>query len=151
MDREEVRGLVGNLRRDGKKIVTCNGCFDVLHIGHIKFLEKAKAQGDVLFVGINSDEYIRQNKGPGRPVNNEEDRSRMLYALKMVDYVAVFYEDTPIPLLEAIRPDVHVNGSEYGRDCIEGEVVRKYGGRIHVVDLVPGYSSSDVIDRIRGD
>ncbi len=82
-------------------------------------------------------------------MNNEEDRARMLNALKMVDYVAVFYEDTPIPFLESIRPDVHVNGSEYGEDCIGGETVRRHGGRIHVVDLVPGYSSSGVIDRIR--
>jgi bifunctional ADP-heptose synthase (sugar kinase/adenylyltransferase) len=103
----------------------------------------------VLIVGLNADGTIRASKGPGRPVLGEQDRARLLLALRDVDYVHIFPEPVPMPFLEAIRPDVHVNGSEYGPDCIEAPVVRAGGGRVHVVDRLPGLSTSSLLERLR--
>ena len=147
LSRESLLGLVKKLKKQGKRIVTANGTFDILHPGHIKFLEEAKAQGDMLIVAVNSNSSVKQNKGPSRPVNTEQDRARMLAALQCVDYVTIFSERTPIELLEAVRPDVHVNGSDYGENCIEAPTVKKNGGRIHIIELVPGYSTTGLIKK----
>lgn len=144
----EMEEIVKELKKQGKKIVTCNGCFDILHTGHIKFLNEAKQQGDVLIVGLNSDSSVKQNKGPKRPINNEKDRATVLAALEMVDYVVIFNEKTPIELLEAIKPHVHINGEEYGENCIEAPTVKKHGGRIHIAKLKEGYSTTNLIKKI---
>jgi rfaE bifunctional protein nucleotidyltransferase chain/domain len=120
----------------------------VLHAGHVHILREARRQGDVLIVGLNSDRSVRSYKGPGRPFVGESDRAALLLALKDVDYVHIFDEDVPMPFLAEIKPTVHVNGSEYGADCIEAETVRANGGRIHVVDRLPGLSTSELIERI---
>src|SRR3989338_4003862 len=132
-------------RESGKTIVTLNGTFDILHQGHEKIIREAKKQGDILIVAVNSDSSVKGNKGPTRPLNGEVERARILAAFPEVDYVTIFSEKTPIELLEEIRPDVHVNGSEYGEECIEAPTVRKYGGRIHIVGLLPGVSTSKLI------
>lgn len=147
--KEEIEKIVKELKQKGKKIVTCNGCFDILHAGHIKFLKEAKQQGDVLIVGLNSDSSVKLNKGPKRPINNEKDRAAILATLKMVDYITIFNEKTPIPLLEIIKPDIHCNGEEYGENCIEKPVVKKYGGKIHIIKLKQGFSTTDIIKRIK--
>jgi len=146
---QEIKVIVKEIKKQNKTIVTCNGCFDILHIGHLKFLEEAKEQGDVLIVAINSDSSVKENKGPKRPINTEEDRANMLAALELVDYAVIFPEKTPISLLETIKPDVHVNGEEYGEDCIEAPTVKKYGGRIHLIKDYGGFSSTKLIEKIR--
>lgn len=147
--RDRLAALATLLRAQGKRIVTINGSFDLLHAGHLHILEDARRQGDVLIVGLNSDASVKRYKSPDRPLIGEADRARMLLALRCVDYVHVFDEDVPMPFLEEVKPDVHVNGSEYGADCIEAPVVRKHGGRIHVVEKIPGLSTSAIVDKIR--
>lgn len=147
--REELKGIVKRLKQQGKTIVTCNGCFDLLHAGHIKFLKEAKQQGDILIVGLNSDSSVKQNKGPKRPINNENDRAAVLSALEIVDYITIFNEKTPIELLEIIKPDVHVNGEEYGENCIEAPTVKKYGGKIYIIKLKKGFSTTKIIEKLR--
>ena len=145
--RQEIVAVLKRLK--GKKIVTCNGSFDILHIGHIKFLEEANEQGDILIVGLNSDSSIKKYKDPKRPVNKEQYRAELVAALEMVDYVTIFDETTPIQLLEVIKPDVHCNGEEYGEECIEAETVRKNGGRIHLIKKFGDFSTTEIIRRIR--
>ena len=148
VSRQNLAALAEKLRSEGKKIVTVNGSFDVLHAGHLHILREARRQGDVLIVGLNSDRSVRNYKGPSRPFVGESDRAALLLALRDVDYVHIFDEDVPMPFLAEIRPEVHVNGSEYGADCIEADTVRANGGRIHVVDRLPGLSTSELIERI---
>ncbi|MBU0614626.1 MAG: D-glycero-beta-D-manno-heptose 1-phosphate adenylyltransferase [Nanoarchaeota archaeon] len=136
------------IERKGRKIVFCNGCFDILHSGHIQFLKEAKAQGDLLVVGINSDSSVKKNKGPNRPINNEKDRAIVLDSLKMVDYVVIFDEPTPIPLITKLKPDVFVNGEDYGEACIEAPTVKSYGGRIHIVKNFGGISTTKLVKKI---
>jgi D-beta-D-heptose 7-phosphate kinase/D-beta-D-heptose 1-phosphate adenosyltransferase len=146
--RHMLAPLAANLRAKGKRIVTINGSFDVLHSGHLHILNEARLRGDVLFVAVNSDRSVKSYKGPGRPVIGERGRAEMLLALRMVDYVHIFDEPDPIAFLEHVRPDVHVNGSEYGEDCIESETVKRGGGRVHIVDRIPGLSTSGLIDTL---
>ncbi len=146
--RTDIRALAERLRRQGKKIVTTNGAFDILHVGHIKSLQEAKKQGDVLIVGLNSDSSIKKYKSPLRPINGQEDRAAVLSALDCVDYVFIFDETVPMPFLEDVKPNVHVKSSEYGEKCIEAETVKKNGGRIHIVDVVEGYSTTKLIEKI---
>jgi D-beta-D-heptose 7-phosphate kinase/D-beta-D-heptose 1-phosphate adenosyltransferase len=149
VSREELPALSAMLRAQGKCIVSLNGSFDLLHAGHLFILEEAKAQGDVLVVGLNSDASVKRYKAADRPIVPESERARMLLALRCVDYVHVFDEDIPMPFLEAIDPHVHVNGSEYGPDCIEAPTIKALGGKLHIVDKVPGLSTSGLLDRIR--
>ncbi|MBW2989713.1 adenylyltransferase/cytidyltransferase family protein [Candidatus Woesearchaeota archaeon] len=146
--REEIRVIAEKLKKEGKKIVTCNGCFDILHAGHIGFLKEAKQQGDILIVGLNSNQSVKENKGPKRPINDEKSRAEVLAALKMTDYVVIFNEKTPIKILESIQPNVHCNGEEYGKGCIEAETIKKDGGRIHLIRLKKGFSTTNLIKEI---
>lgn len=145
---DEIGQIAGKLKKEGKKIVTCNGAFDILHIGHIKFLEEAKKQGDILIVGLNSDSSVKLNKKQGRPVNTEENRAGVLAAVEFVDYITIFSEKDPRRLLEVIKPDVHVNGEEYGKNCLEANTVKKYGGRMYTVKLKKGYSTTNLIRKV---
>ena len=149
ISRAGLAELASRLRARGKRIVTLNGSFDVLHAGHLHILKEARRQGDVLIVGINGDTSVRQQKGPDRPFISQDERAAMLLAVRHVDYVHIFDEPTPIAFLEQIHPDVHVNGSEYGPDCIEAPTVRAHGGRIHIVERLTGLSTSDLVDKIR--
>jgi len=142
----EVVSHVRDQRAQGRKIVFTNGCFDLLHFGHHHLLNQARRLGDCLIVAVNSDASIRRLKGPGRPINSEEERMLMLSGLEAVDCVVLFDEDTPIPLLEALRPDVLVKGSEYSSGVVVGrELVESYGGRVALVDQVPGISTSAIL------
>lgn len=149
VDRRGLAPLAALLRAQGKRIVTLNGSFDLLHAGHLHILEEAKRQGDVLIVGLNSDASVKRYKSADRPLIPEEERARMLLALRCVDYAHIFDEDVPMPFLEEIRPDVHVNGSEYGADCVEAPTVRKHGGRVHIVEKIPGLSTSQIVAKIK--
>jgi rfaE bifunctional protein nucleotidyltransferase chain/domain len=145
----ELARLSARLARQGKRIVTANGSFDLLHAGHVQFLEEAKAQGDVLIVGLNSDASIRRYKSVHRPIIPQRDRLRMVAALEAVDYVSVFAATTPLRFLTAVRPHVHCNGAEYGRDCVEAPLLRRIGARLHLVPKTRGLSTTQIIERIR--
>jgi rfaE bifunctional protein nucleotidyltransferase chain/domain len=145
---EELVGIANKLRKEGKKIVTLNGSFDILHPGHLHMIEEAKNQGDILIMALNSDSSIRKNKGPKRPINDQDFRTKMIAGLQNVDYVTTFDETTPINFLEKIKPNIHVNGSEYGEKCIEADTVKKNGGRVYIVKLLKGYSTTGIIKKI---
>ena len=145
---DQVPPLVRALRSRSKKIVTTNGSFDLLHLGHIRYLKEAKAQGGILIVGLNSDASVRQYKGPLRPIHTELQRAEALLSLRPVDYVVIFGQAVPMPFIERICPDVHVNGAEYGEDCIEAKTVARLGGRLHLVAREDGLSSTNLIERI---
>jgi D-beta-D-heptose 7-phosphate kinase/D-beta-D-heptose 1-phosphate adenosyltransferase len=131
-------------------IVFTNGCFDILHRGHVEYLAAARQLGDVLVVGLNSDASVRRLKGPDRPINPEGDRAAVLDALRAVDFVTIFEEDTPAALIEAVQPDVLVKGADYTEDRIVGaDIVRQRGGRVVIVPLLGGRSTSGLIARIR--
>jgi len=141
---------VAQARARGARIVFTNGCFDVLHRGHVGYLSQARELGDVLVVAVNSDESVRRLKGPTRPVNPQEDRAAVLAALGCVDHVVVFDEDSPERLLEAVRPDVYVKGGDYRPELIpEAELVTRLGGEVRTLDYLPDRSTSAIIDRIR--
>lgn len=138
-----------HLRSQSKKIATLNGSFDLLHAGHLQIIYEASQVGDILIVALNTDHSIQQYKSPKRPIIPLEYRLQMMAALEFVDYVTWFDETDPRQLLAIIQPDIHVNGAEYGENCIEAEVVRAHGGKIHIVQLVPGLSTSTIIRKIQ--
>jgi D-beta-D-heptose 7-phosphate kinase/D-beta-D-heptose 1-phosphate adenosyltransferase len=148
--RRGLAPLAATLRARGRRIVTINGSFDLLHGGHLHILSEARRQGDVLIVGLNSDASVRGYKGPTRPIVPERRRAEMLLALRMVDYVHIFDEPDPIAFLKEVQPHVHVNGSEYGEDCIESETVRRAGGAVHIVSRLPDLSSTGLLDALSG-
>jgi D-beta-D-heptose 7-phosphate kinase/D-beta-D-heptose 1-phosphate adenosyltransferase len=147
--REVLRELLDVERRRGKTIVFTNGCFDLLHVGHVKYLQKARRLGDLLVLGLNSDDSIRRLKGPNRPLIGEQERAHILAALSCVDFVVLFDEDTPLDLIRMLRPDILVKGGDYTPETVVGrEIVESYGGRIALIDLVDGRSTTNIIERI---
>jgi rfaE bifunctional protein nucleotidyltransferase chain/domain len=147
---DELAGLVAGYRRDGLRIAFTNGCFDLLHPGHLAYLEEARALGDVLVVGLNSDASVRRLKGPDRPVTGQDDRAALLAALPAVDHVVVFDADSPVELLELVRPDVYVKGGDYTPEMLpETAVVERLGGTVRTVGYLARRSSTRIIDSIR--
>src|SRR5919198_1362706 len=143
---EQAVALVERLRADGKTIVFTNGVFDLLHPGHVRYLQKARALGDALVVGINSDRSARSNKGPERPITPDFERAELIGALKCVDVVVVFDEDTPRALIAAIQPDILVKGADWAEDAIVGrDIVEARGGRVVRVPVEKGYSTSGIV------
>jgi D-beta-D-heptose 7-phosphate kinase/D-beta-D-heptose 1-phosphate adenosyltransferase len=150
MDRAEAERLVNDLRASGKTIVFTNGVFDLLHIGHLRYLQEAKRLGDALLVGVNSDRSVRFLKGSGRPITAEEERAEVLAALTCVDGVVIFDEETPRDLIQAIQPDVLVKGSDWAEDAIVGrDIVEARGGRVVRVAIQPGYSTTRIVEKIK--
>ncbi len=147
-DARSVVEFITPLRAQGKTVVTTNGCFDILHAGHIQYLADAAALGDILAVGVNSDEVVIKLKGSSRPVQNENDRVSLIAALKMVDCAFIFPENDPRTFLEVIKPDIHVKGGDYTEDIIEKPVVEAYGGKIQIVPFKESCSTSIIIDKI---
>lgn len=146
----ELNNLLKQLRAQGKTIVTTNGCFDILHVGHVRYLEKAKSFGDVLIVALNSDKSVKSIKGDSRPINNENDRAEILSALRSVDYVVLFDEDSPIELLLQIKPNVHTKGADYTVETLpEAKGIIEAGGRIEFISFVEGKSTTAVIEKMR--
>lgn len=142
--------LVTDLRNAGKRIVFTNGVFDLLHPGHLRYLRAARAEGDALIVGVNSDRSVRANKGPRRPVTPEAERAEILAALDPVDAVVVFDEETPAGIVKALQPDVLVKGADWPADQIVGrDTVEARGGRVVLVPVEPGYSTTSVLERIK--
>lgn len=146
----ELDSLLKKLREENKTIVTTNGCFDILHVGHVRYLEKTKTFADVLIVALNSDKSVKSIKGESRPINKEEDRAEVLSALRCVDYVVLFDEDSPIELLLKIKPDVYTKGADYTIETLpEAKPIMEAGGRIEFISFVEGKSTTSIIDKMR--
>jgi D-glycero-beta-D-manno-heptose 1-phosphate adenylyltransferase len=145
----ELSMCVQNLREQKKTIATLNGSFDLLHAGHLQIIFEASQVCDILIVALNTDHSIKQYKGLNRPIIPLEHRLQMLAALEFVDYITWFDESDPRHLLSIIQPDIHVNGAEYGENCIEAETIRSNGGKIHIVQLMPGLSTTSLLQKIQ--
>jgi rfaE bifunctional protein nucleotidyltransferase chain/domain len=147
---KDVSKLAEKWRAEGKRIVTTNGCFDLLHLGHIRYLQEARSLGDVLLVGLNSDKSVKGLKGENRPLFPENIRALQLAGLESVDCVTIFSEPTPEELLQLVRPAVHVKGGDYRpEDLPEKKVVEKHGGKVHCVSLVEGFSTTKILERLK--
>lgn len=149
---DEAAALTQQVQRDGGAVVFTNGVFDLLHPGHVRYLQESRDLGQLLIVAINSDRSVRENKGPDRPVNPERERAEVLLALGCVDAVVVFDEPTPLAVISRLQPDILVKGADWGADAIVGrEVVEARGGRVERLPLEAGYSSTELIRRVRGE
>lgn len=147
---EELAPLVEVARRDGRIVVFTNGVFDILHRGHVTYLEEASRLGDLLIVGLNTDDSVRRLKGPGRPVNALEDRAGVVAALRSVDHVVPFAEDTPLRLIEALTPSILVKGGDYAAsDVVGGEWVMAHGGQVYIAQTLRGYSTTGILQGLR--
>ncbi len=150
LERNRLIAQISSDRRNSACIVLANGCFDLFHVGHIRYLAGAKALGDILIVGINSDEQVRKLKGENRPFMPEGERAEIVSALKFVDYVTIFDEPTVTELIRAVRPDFHAKGTDYTTDSVpEREIVREYGGKVAIVGDPKDHSSSDLIETVK--
>jgi len=145
----QLKKILGVLKRQGKKIVFTNGCFDIVHVGHIRYLSQARKLGDILVVGLNTDRSVRTIKGEKRPLVCENERAEVLSALKVVDYVVLFDEPDPLALIKALKPSILVKGADWPEDKIIGaDVIKQSGGRVVRIPLVPGSSSTNLIEKI---
>lgn len=145
----ELKNIVSKLKNEGKKTVFTNGCFDILHLGHVKYLEEAKSLGDILIVGVNSDESVKILKGKSRPIIPENERAEILSALECVDYVVIFNETNPENLIAQLKPAIHVKGGDYVIDEIpESKLVEFFGGKTVILNEIEGKSTSDIIQKI---
>lgn len=150
IEKEKLKAVLEDLKSKNKKIVFTNGCFDIIHSGHITYLYKAKSYGDILVIGLNSDDSVKRLKGVDRPINNQTDRALVLSALEMVDYVCIFNENTPIELITELKPDVLVKGGDYTKDAIVGsDLVEANGGKVIIVPFVQGKSTTKIINKIK--
>ena len=146
---EKIENFCATLRAAGQRIVFTNGCFDILHAGHVRYLTQARSLGDCLVLGLNTDASVRRLKGETRPVNRELDRAEVVGALAAVDYVVLFDEPTAEVLVEKVRPAVYAKGGDYTRETLpEAKIVERYGGEVHFIGLVPGRSTTKIIERI---
>lgn len=149
IEKNMVAETCAKIRSTGAKIVFTNGCFDILHVGHVRYLSAAKKLGDVLIVGLNTDASVKMLKGESRPVNNEKDRAEILLGLKAVDYVVLFGERTAENLIAQVKPDVYVKGGDYTIEQIpEARIVQSYGGTVKLIDFVSGYSTTGTIEKL---
>jgi D-beta-D-heptose 7-phosphate kinase/D-beta-D-heptose 1-phosphate adenosyltransferase len=145
----DLKKIVDLAKSTGKTVVFTNGCFDIIHGGHIEFLEKAKALGDILILGLNSDKSVRGLKGEGRPIKSQDERANILSALKYVNYITIFDEETPENLISQIRPDILVKGDDYKVDEVVGrEIVEGYGARVELIPIVKGLSTTNTVEQI---
>lgn len=148
--REELQPIIVAVQKQGKKIVFTNGCFDIIHVGHIRLLQEARSKGDKLIVAINTDDSVRGLKGTARPILGEQERAEMLAALSCVDFVTFFNEPTPLETILLLHPDILVKGADYTLDEIVGKKeVLAYGGKVLAIPLTPGYSTTALIEKIK--
>lgn len=149
VDRKDIRALIEEIHKQGKTVVSTNGCFDILHVGHIRYLEKSKSFADYLIVLLNSDKSVKSIKGPSRPINNENDRAEILSALRCVDYVVLFDEDSPKDLLDEMKPDVYTKGADYTMETLpEADIMRKNNTRVEFIEFVEGKSTTKTIEKL---
>jgi rfaE bifunctional protein nucleotidyltransferase chain/domain len=151
LDADALTAFVREARAAGKRIVFTNGVFDILHPGHVRYLQAARGHGDILIVGLNSDASVRRNKGPERPINQQDERAEVLAALACVDAVSIFDDDTPADIIRRVQPDVLVKGADWPADQIVGrDTVEARGGRVVLEPVEQGYSTTGLVERIRG-
>ena len=149
VNQNEIKKIVEELKSKKIKTVFTNGCFDILHVGHVRYLKESAKCGDILIVGLNSDASVKRLKGSSRPINSENDRAEVLAALGFVDYVVIFEEDTPENLLELIQPDIYTKGADYTIETLpEAKVVLSYNGKVEFINLVEGKSTTNIIKNI---
>lgn len=150
VDRNSLQSIVQGWKREGKKVVFTNGCFDILHLGHVDYLEKARQRGDKLVLGLNTDSSVRRLKGEDRPLNDQYARARLLAALAFVDALTYFDEDTPYELIKELKPDILVKGNDYLAENIVGaDIVIANGGKVETIALVEGFSTTNMIEKIK--
>ena len=150
IEQSKIEELVNHIKKQNKTIVATNGCFDILHVGHVRYLKKSKSFGDVLIVGLNSDVSVKSIKGPDRPINNEDDRAEILCSLNSVDYVVLFDEKSPKNIKKKIKPNVYTKGADYTLNTLpEADVILKNNGWIEFIDFVEGKSTTKIIDKIK--
>jgi rfaE bifunctional protein nucleotidyltransferase chain/domain len=152
LDFDELTERAGQFRARGERLVATNGCFDLLHVGHVRYLHAARALGEALAVGLNGDQSVRELKGIGRPVNNESDRAEVLAALECVDLVTIFPEKRATRFIEAARPAIYVKGGDYSSDTLNAEeqaLLREIGAEVRILPFVPGYSTSELLEQLR--
>ena len=146
---KDLNGVIKELRENKKTIVATNGCFDILHVGHVRYLKKANALGDILIVAVNSDKSTRELKGPSRPINSQNDRMEILSSLTCVDYVILFDKISPVDLLLEIKPDIYAKGGDYTIESLpEAKAILSYGGKVELIDFVDGKSTTNLINKI---
>ncbi len=148
--RENIADFVRNLQKSGKTVVATNGCFDILHVGHVRYLQQTKSYADYSIVLLNSDKSVRSIKGPQRPINNENDRAEILCALSCVDYVVMFDEDSPRDLLDEIKPDVYTKGADYTMETLpEADIMKRNNTRVEFITFVEGKSTTNTINKMK--
>ena len=149
VDKKEAKEIIESIKAQGKTTVFTNGCFDILHVGHTRYLKESAKCGDVLIIGLNSDSSVKRLKGESRPINNEQDRAELLCELNFVDYVVIFEQDSPAELLDEIKPDIYTKGADYTLETLpEAKIVLKNGGHVEFINLVAGKSTTNVIKKI---
>jgi len=148
-DKQSLKKIIIGLHSKGKRVVFTNGCFDILHYGHAKYLQQAKAKADILVVAINSDASVRKLKGNDRPLVSQEFRAKMVAALSSVDYVVIFPEETPLEIIKFLKPDILVKGGDWQEDKIVGaDFVKSCGGKVYSIKFIPGFSTTNIIKKI---
>lgn len=150
IERNNIKNIVDEIHKFGKTVVATNGCFDILHVGHVRYLQKTKSFADYLIVLLNSDKSVKSIKGPSRPINCEEDRAEILSALSCVDYVVLFDEDSPRNLLDEIKPDVYTKGADYNMKTLpEADIMKKNHTRVEFIKFVDGKSTTNTIEKMK--
>ena len=150
IEQSKIEELVNHIKKQNKTIVATNGCFDILHVGHVRYLQKTKSFADYSIVLLNSDKSVRSIKGPERPINNEQDRAEILCALSCVDYVVMFDEDSPASLLDEIKPDVYTKGADYTMETLpEADIMRKNNTKVEFITFVEGKSTTNTINKMK--
>jgi glycerol-3-phosphate cytidylyltransferase len=150
LNRQDLARVAADLHAAGKRLVATNGCFDILHVGHTRYLEEARKLGDVLIVGINSDKSVQQLKGPHRPLNSEQDRAEILSSLRCVDYVTIFGEQTADEFLKAVKPQIYAKGGDYTHETLpETPLMKSLGGEVVFIKLIPGKSTTQLLARMQ--
>jgi len=150
LNKNTLATIIHEAKNKGEKVVFTNGCFDIIHSGHVKYLSESSKLGDILVVGLNSDDSVKRLKGSSRPVNNQNDRAEVLSALKSVDFVCIFDEDTPFDLISILKPDIITKGGDYKPDEVIGaDIISSYGGKVVIIDFVEGKSTSRIIEQFQ--
>ena len=150
LDRSTLKNKLEALRKEGKKIAFTNGCFDILHVGHVRYLREAKKAGDILVLALNSDSSVRAIKGEERPLVSEEERAEVIAALEFIDFVTIFPELTPLELINYLKPDILIKGGDWPEDKVVGrEEVKKWGGRVVIIPEVEGKSTTNIVEKIK--
>ena len=150
LDRSTLKNKLEALRKEGKKIAFTNGCFDILHVGHVRYLREAKKAGDILVLALNSDSSVRTIKGEERPLVCEEDRAEVLAALEFIDFITIFPESTPLELINHLKPDILIKGGDWAEDKVVGrDEVKKWGGRVAIIPEVEGKSTTNIVEKIK--